>query len=209
MDFQKAETLLHTRAQTATRMKARTILGQLQYEVLDPYCVLVVKEDPQVGLVCVTVLPRAENYGGFSDDEMDIIREAYERLPSIVPPTEVVIPKGPPPKPKERKPIPGRPIAPRPAAPESMHQQHERKMAEWETKKAFALAEKTKEEEKTKRHFSTMNEQLMRQRQCLKFAIAFLLRHAGEGDNEAVAILEQIQLVDPAFVTEDFMSVLK
>lgn len=56
---------------TALKLRERTLLGQMQYEIQDPYCVLVVKRDRACtpDLICVTVLPARENSNGWSPEE--------------------------------------------------------------------------------------------------------------------------------------------
>lgn len=52
--------LLLEAAPRAAHLKAKTILGDHQWQLEDPECVLVMKED-HGRMICVTVLPEPEN----------------------------------------------------------------------------------------------------------------------------------------------------
>lgn len=61
LSFDTARRLLVDRAPQAARLRERTPKGQGQWRIHDPAAVLVTKDDPSCGVVCVTVLaPSAE-----------------------------------------------------------------------------------------------------------------------------------------------------
>ncbi len=68
---------LRTQARSAVRLREKTINGQEQWEIQNPYCVLVVKHDPSTKsghvrqMVCVTVLPESDSRN-FSLSEADV-----------------------------------------------------------------------------------------------------------------------------------------
>lgn len=56
MGLQEARAFLWKASQNAVRLKEKTPVGEFQWEIQDPYCVLVIKFD-QNRPICVTVLP--------------------------------------------------------------------------------------------------------------------------------------------------------
>jgi hypothetical protein len=55
----EAKRHLEQAAATAGHLKEKTVLGQHQWQVEDPHCVLVMKQDGRK-MICVTVLPEPE-----------------------------------------------------------------------------------------------------------------------------------------------------
>lgn len=59
---------LEETAATAAHLKQRTVFGQQQWQIEDPHCVLVMKQDGRK-IICVTVLPEAEGFDDVMEDE--------------------------------------------------------------------------------------------------------------------------------------------
>ena len=68
LSFEAAKKLLVARAPQAARLRERTPKGQGQWRITDPDAVLVTKDDPSCGVVCVTVL--APGAAGATDAEV-------------------------------------------------------------------------------------------------------------------------------------------
>ncbi len=184
----------------AFRLRERTLLGQLQYEIHDPYCVLVVKRDRQSTpeLVCVTVLPTRENSSGWTADEEAIRNEwladqaaAKARASLSAGPAMVSAPAQ------------GAFAAPKPAAPPAMPKDPEAR--EFMLKSMALIVEK--EREKTRRH--ELSEQLngVATKRCIRILLIDLVRRSAEGDESARAIAELVQEVRPEFLQSDFLRI--
>ena len=78
MDLRSAEE--HLVQIEATRLKERTVSGDIQYQIEDPRCLLVVKRDPRCNpdLICVTVLPCRSNKHEWTEEENEIAAEWLE-----------------------------------------------------------------------------------------------------------------------------------
>jgi hypothetical protein len=72
MSESEAGRFLEEKAATAAHLKERTILGQQQWQIEDPHCVLVMKQDGRK-MVCVTVLPEAEGCESIEDDHGNLV----------------------------------------------------------------------------------------------------------------------------------------
>lgn len=192
MSIAEARQLLEEKSRTANHLREKTILGQAQWEITDPPCVLVTKPLPRSkDLVCVTVLP-TRSVGGFSPDEMEIIREAAERFPKHLPPV---------PKPKaevNRPPTPPRILEAKPPA-------STRNGNALETYRLQLEAATRKHEEKTKRHTLATEDQLRKTKRCLRATLRYLIRKLAAGDEEAGTLLQEIKELEPGFISEGFL----
>jgi hypothetical protein len=214
----QADAAAHLARVDATRLRERTILGQLQYQVENPRCVLVVKRDPNCSpdLVCVTVLPERENARGWSEDELAIRNEwladqAERKVARDVAhatlltedsarghkPTPVPAPASP-----QSKPQPS-PVPPRITLPRDPEQA--RIVAELQTLALTTSIER--EREKTKRHEMTEFHNNVLLKRCLRIVLADLVSRAARGDAAALQISELVQQVRPEFLTGDFLRV--
>jgi hypothetical protein len=196
LTYDEARKYLEENAEQASRLRQRTVLGQEQWQIAEPPCVLVVKTT-HTGRVCVTVLPAPEHFGGITEDEMEIIREASARLPPIeVPPPSPPKPKGPPPKvekPPSRKDV-SKSLPQEPVRAAHVAQLHQ---------KIVELAI-VREKERTLRHESRNEATIDRQKICLRAAVRYLLNKA-DTDPLAKQICEEIQAQDPYLLTETFL----
>lgn len=194
------------RLQTApvTKLRERTLLGQIQYEIQDPYCVLVVKRDRRSSpeLVCVTVLPTRENSFGWTAEEEAIRNEwladqaaAKVRRDVAAGPALILAPA------RGVEPKQGRVC--NPPAPPTMPREPE--VREFMLK-AMALSVE-KEREKTRRH--ELSEQLngVVAKRCIRILLIDLVRRSAEGDESARAIAELVQEVRPEFLQHDFLRI--
>lgn len=78
MGFEEARNYLLAKAPNAAVLKTPTLLGQQQWQIEDPYCILVMKPDHRSrSIVCVTVLPTPQGQS-ISDEELEILREHLE-----------------------------------------------------------------------------------------------------------------------------------
>ena len=220
LSWEAAEELLLKRFEAGVRLRTKTLLGQLQYEIQDPYCVLVVKADRQE-LVCVTVLPRPEFHGKYTEDELEIIREMALRMPAAAP-HEI---KNPPPKPKKASPgsakVEGRelppfkapPPKPAPSPPVLVRRVPAKPKEPKATRQARGealqklLLERAivREQEKTRRHVEGQEKMVGNLKKCLRQTLRYMVARAAEGDPEAVAILHAVQEVEPGLVTDEFL----
>lgn len=74
MTYGSAKNFLENNAPKAAALKERTIKGDYQWQLEDPYCILVMKRDFRLKMwVCVTVLPEPEGLP-INDEEMEILR---------------------------------------------------------------------------------------------------------------------------------------
>ena len=75
MAFNEAKAFLERSSLKAAPLKERTIKGDFQWQIEDPYCILVMKKDFQSkDWVCVTVLPEPQG-STIPEHEMDILRD--------------------------------------------------------------------------------------------------------------------------------------
>lgn len=72
MSESEAGRFLEEKAATAAHLKERTMLGQQQWQIEDPHCVLVMKQDGRK-IICVTVLPEPEGVDVIEDESGDLI----------------------------------------------------------------------------------------------------------------------------------------
>jgi hypothetical protein len=79
LTIDEAHALLAAATEQASRMRARTFKGQMQYLCADPHVVLVVKWCRREGLVCVTVLP-GEGEQEQEQEQSDWLSESLMRL---------------------------------------------------------------------------------------------------------------------------------
>jgi hypothetical protein len=198
MVYDEARSYLESQAPFASKLKERTILGQEQWllDLPDRRCVLVTKTTPE-GRVCVTVLPEKENFGEFTEEEMEIIREASERLPPLLPTSVKNVPprRGPPPKPK--KPPTKKEVA------DSLPRGTPRTDVAALHQKVVELAI-VREQERTKRYESKNEETLRQLRTGLRVAIRYILSKAAD-DPLAKQICEELQTLEPFLLTEMFL----
>ncbi len=198
MTPEEAREHLEQEGPRAIRLRERTILGQEQWQLQDPPCVLVIKNSDDAGRVCKTILPTRQNHGGWTEDELEIVREASERLPPIIPRENNHTPKPKPPPKATKKPPSIKEIAhtlPKKAPPEQAIELH----------KLLAERARQKDEEKTRRHFNKMDEQISKQKKVIRYALRYLLQQVANGDRLAKEICEEIQGVEPGFVAESFL----
>jgi type IV secretory pathway VirB10-like protein len=200
MSLEEARQHLENEGQRAVRLRERTILGQEQWELQNPKCILVIKNSDDAGRVCKTVLPNRQTYGQFTEDELEIIREASELYPPIRPiEASNHVPKQKPPPTPAKKPPPVKKIAaclPKKQPPEQAVEVH----------RLLMERARQKDEEKTRRHFNKMDEQISKQKRCIRLALRYLLRRSAEGDGLALEICEAIQEVEPGFLSEAFLT---
>lgn len=78
MSERAAKRHLERAAETAAHLKEKTILGQHQWQIEDPHCILVMKQDGR-NLICVTVLPEPEMPGISMEDGVLFVRRARRR----------------------------------------------------------------------------------------------------------------------------------
>lgn len=198
----------HLQEANAVRLRQRTILGQLQYQLEEPRCVLVVKRDPRVRpeLVCVTVLPEREDSRGWSEDEEAIRNEwladqAAARVKRDMA-RPALLTEASPCSAVAKQPVkpPAPPNVTLPADPE-----HARIVAQAQ---AIAIAASLeREREKTKRHEATELHNNVVLKRCLRIVLADLVSRAARGDETALQISELIQQVRPEFLMGDFLRI--
>jgi hypothetical protein len=184
-------------------MREKTCLGQQQWQLQEPRCILVIKGDRQDGLVCVTVLPNKELYGGMTEDEWEIIQEAAERHPPISPKYAdnykdtyrgaIKKSKSPPSLEEVRR-----------SSPKAAQADEVVRLHQLMVERAIKA-----DEEKTRRHFDRIHDDLGRTKKCLRAALRYLLQKAATGDKLALEIAEEIQAVEPGYVTEGFIGLAK
>ncbi len=192
MSLGEALAHLSAKARFAARLKARTLLGQEQWAIDGPACVLVIKRDrPSGDAVVVTVLPDPERFRWrLTEGEVEVLREWAERVAELAP----ARPKGPahkPPRPPQHPPMPPK-SHPAYAA---MVAQHE--------------AAQKRYEEKTKRHLDGQGATIGRAKAALGVALRALVAAAAAGDRGAFEALERVQQIDPGYVTEAFLRGIK
>ena len=208
MSVGQARAWLEQEGPQATRLRTRTALGQEQWELQNPKCILVVKNSEDAGRMCKTILfSKPENFGGFTEEEMEIIREAAERMPPIKPDyvEPGYVPKvPPPPKPSKAAPSVAALAKTLPKASNKVVATELQKQAV-EVQKEITQRYRVVESAKTQRHIATMEKNLSTQKKCLRAALRYLLSKAAEGDPLAMEIAEDIQEIEPGFVTEAFM----
>lgn len=195
----------HLRRASAVRLRERTILGQLQYQVDEPRCVLVVKRDPRMRpeLVCVTVLPERENSRGWSEDEIAIRNEwladqAEKKVKrEAARPAAAFLEKPPRVAPDPPK------VAPAICLPRDP--EHARLVAELQTLALTTSIER--ERQKTKRHEATELHNNVVLKRCLRIVLADLVGRAVRGDEAALQISELVQQVRPEFLMGDFLRI--
>lgn len=79
LTFKQARQFLIQNAPGAAPLKQKTLRGDQQWQMEDPKCVLVMKQDRKIKAhVCVTVLPEAEGLDEISDEELYRIMEEGE-----------------------------------------------------------------------------------------------------------------------------------
>jgi hypothetical protein len=78
MSASEAELHLEQAAATAAHLREKTLLGQHQWQIEDPHCILVMKQDGRK-LICVTVLPEPEMPGIGMDDGVAFVRPVHRR----------------------------------------------------------------------------------------------------------------------------------
>lgn len=200
----------HLIRSVATRLRERTILGQLQYQVDDPRCVLVVKHDSRmpIPLTCVTVLPTPDNAYGWSEDENEIVNEwladqAAARVAKLASP-EALTPKADP-APAEKRALTGALSPPVPKARLPVDPERARIVAQHEALLIAASLER--EREKTKRHQISEQSTNTVLRRCFLLAISDVIRRGALGDESAVAVLEAIQEVRAEFLQDEFLRI--
>ncbi len=185
-------------AQQAVRLNAKTLLGQEQWEMTEPRCILVTKHDQRQGIhVCVTVLPSPERFGP-SEDELELMREAAASLPPLL--KLEPVPESPPPKLKKISPPPPR-KEPKASPPAILAKREEASR----THALVVAAGMVRQQEKTARHRLTVERDVDRYKEAIRLAVRFLVSLAAEKDPDAPLVLAQIQSVDPYFVTEGFI----
>ncbi len=188
----QARAYLEEEGLRAVRLKTHTAMGQEQWELQEPRCILVVKNSYDIGRVCKTILIHQENFGGWTEDEMEILKEASERLPPI-PVPEWKPPVKPAPKPSPPPPT-VRQLAKFRPPPEAV-----------ELQRILTARANERDRAKTERHFNRMDETINKQKRCLRSAVRYLLAKAAEGDHLALQIAEQIQEVESGYLTEAFL----
>jgi len=209
-----AEAERHLLEASAVRLRERTILGQLQYQIDNPRCVLVVKRDHRMrpDLICVTVLPERENSKGWSDDEEAIRNEwladqaekkvkrdlAHRGLLTEPSPRSAAL----------KQPVKTAPPAPPPALPKIELPRDPEQARIVANLQALALATSLeREREKTKRHEITERNNNVVLKRCLRIVLSDLVARSARGDATALQISELVQQVRPEFLMGDFLRV--
>lgn len=200
MSFAEARAYLEEHGPRASRMREKTCLGQQQWQLQEPRCVLVIKGDRREGLVCVTVLPTKEMYGGMTEDELEILREAAEAHPPVSPKgaynfkeaikaPSVRKTKGPPTLEEVQR------SSPKAARADEVIRLHQ-----------LMVERAIKADEARERHHrEQMNTNHLRLKNCLRASLRYLLQNASKGDALALEILEEIQATEPGLLTEGFI----
>lgn len=191
MSHDEARAHLEAKAAGAARLSTRTMLGQEQWKIEGPACVLVVKRDRGGPPVVVTVLPDPERFAWrLTEGEEEILREWAERVATLAPRPA----KGP---------KPGPPAPPRkPSMPAKSHPAYEAMVSQNE-------AAKKRHEEKTRRYLDQQGAELGKLKGALAVALRALVGAAASGDRAAFAALEEVQAREPGYVTEAFLRGIK
>lgn len=204
MTLSEARTYLETHVCQAVPVKERTILGQTQWVLPDPKCVLVIKHDPKLRApVCVTILPNVE---GVVVDDLDLHEEdlpfpallerEQEKALAAIKKVASTIPKVPETidlTVASRGTVKARPL---PSMP---------RHTPINDILALQRVVAKKEAERTKRHMAKTNDQVEKQKTIIRASLRYLLGRAAEQDKQAMAILEAIQLIEPGMVTTAFV----
>ncbi len=187
MSHDEARAHLEAKAPGAARLATRTVLGQEQWKIEGPACVLVVKRDRGGAAVVVTVLPDPERFAWrLTEGEEEILREWAERVAT------------PAPRPA-KGPRPGPPSPPkRPSMPAKSHPAYEAMVSQ-------AEAAKKRQEEQTKRYQDAQGREIGRLKVALAAALRALVGAAANGDAAAFAALEEVQAQEPGYLTEAFL----
>jgi hypothetical protein len=214
--YVKARHYLEEHAEQATRLPDKTLLGQRQYEIADPPCILVVKGEDEGTLVCVTVFPRHGPMGGrrLTELEAEMMRELAERPK----PQSVIVP----PAKKHWAAAELRAFLKlqrdrfeweKEALQESMRVERSRLLRDraHDVRKSATLHRKAvvsaqvRHDDRMARHIETQDAQISKLRRCLRPALQYVVQRSGE-DGAAAEVLDAVRAAEPGFLTEGFLS---
>lgn len=209
MTMAQARAYLEAHGPTATPVKERTILGQYQWVLPDPKCVLVVKHDPRLRApVVVTILPNVEVIDSEEDEEPHVPfrgivaeQEAAAKALKAIQKAALTLPKAKGPIKLETRDRGTPRPAPNPPTLQALPR-NPKEQAHLVEIQRLALQ---RQQEKTRRHLDTVNEQVIKQKTIIRCAIRYLVRKAAEEDGEALSILEAIQRIEPGMITRGFL----
>lgn len=202
----EAEAIAHLVAAQAIPLKERTLLGQQQFQIENPRCVLVMKRDhhsKRTGKrICVTVLPDRQNSFGWREDEQGIVNEWLADKAASEVKAQVTKANAAPYVPvKRQEPAPKPP--PKVALPVDL--EHARLVAE--QNRVLVEASVARDRERTLRHEATERENRSRGRECLRVALTYLTARAAAGDDDAAEVMGAIQEMNAEFVSSEFLFV--
>jgi hypothetical protein len=223
--YVKARHHLEERCESAVRLPRKTLLGQYQYELDDPRCVLVVKrEGGDDVLTCVTILPPRTPNGEspLTEIEEELLRELAERPK---PRTANVPPSKKHWRPQDlrsfltlqRQRLEWEGVALREAEKTERVRLETRQASETTKQRALAIEKKREARkaarasvinggpkgasEKILRHLATREEDARRYKTALRAALRYLVTCAG-----AEAVLAEVRAIEAGFLSEGFLN---